>query len=469
MRGLIGWAPHWTLFCVSADDTATIVPKVGLGQNAVQDGNTLTADIDLSGAQLQICLRLGLPLIIAITKLDVASKAGLKGTLTKILDAVKIAGRRPAIVPNVPSLDSELNLQTIGLSSMESAYKISLPLLNDPTEAVPIVLTSAVDGTGVEALQALLHELPIPVTMQAGESHSVFMFCIEDVYSRPTDGEGIIVSGRLRAGRVSIGDTGTVGPFSTNDWEDSERSDTHISQSNTPHLPTSRSFPGAFRASTLARPRRSLPHQDQEWRRFVVTSIRNLRLPVHSLLADQAGTIAIVPEPRTSGHNATDPLSGMRKGMVLTDFQPATTRSFVALFNREHLDSLAVGNHVVVYIASVRASARVVSAQTPDSPMIAAQASPDEFKAPSLIVPDFYETSEANHGTYTDPSNVAGAVTTSHLLVTFTFDAHEFILVGDQVLIMPGGGPGLYGGQERGEKGLAGMEGFVGIVQQVYS
>jgi hypothetical protein len=33
---------------------------------------------------------------------------------------------------------------------------------------------------------------------------------------------------------------------------------------------------------------------------------------------------------------------------------------------------------------------------------------------------------------------------------------------GAKVLVMPGGGPGLSGGNERGEKGLGGLEGFVG-------
>ena len=36
--------------------------------------------------------------------------------------------------------------------------------------------------------------------------------------------------------------------------------------------------------------------------------------------------------------------------------------------------------------------------------------------------------------------------------------------VGAKVLVMPGGGPGLYGGNERGAKGMAGLEGFVGRV-----
>jgi hypothetical protein len=50
--------------------------------------------------------------------------------------------------------------------------------------------------------------------------------------------------------------------------------------------------------------------------------------------------------------------------------------------------------------------------------------------------------------------SIAGAVTSKSLLVTLRFDSSkDFALVGDRVLIMPGGGPGLLGGQERGQKG----------------
>ena len=51
------------------------------------------------------------------------------------------------------------------------------------------------------------------------------------------------------------------------------------------------------------------------------------------------------------------------------------------------------------------------------------------------------------------------------VVVTFQFIAsREFVEVGAKVLVMPGGGPGLYGGNERGAKGMAGLEGFVGRV-----
>ena len=193
-------------------------------------------------------------------------------------------------------------------------------------------------------------------------------------------------------------------------------------------------------------------------------SVRNLKLPVHSLSAGQVGTVAIVPE---DDNKTPTPFSGIRKGMVLTTVQPLATRSFTAKFSRGDLQSLAVGNHVVVYIASVRASAKVVSARAPDSPVTMWD---QDEQTLSADAPFRFEDADPKEGENDDESaKVAGLITASHLLVTFSLEASkEFLMVGDQVLVMPGGGPGLYGGQARGQKGVAGLEGVVGHVIEIH-
>ncbi|KAK5685880.1 hypothetical protein LTS10_001993 [Elasticomyces elasticus] len=404
VRSLVGWAPHWTLLCVPADDTE-----------------------------------------------DTA------GTLSKVLDALKGAGRRAAIIPNAPTPNNAADgaLQSVGFEEIETAYNAALPLLNNPLDAVPIVLTSAVNGTGIRNLHALLHELPLPNPTRSEPSGVIFH--IEDIYGKPAGMDGItVVSGLLRSGRISVGDSLTIGPFSAHDqFDDSEDSDERPRRRHS-SLPTSRSFPGALRDSHLAPPRFLLP--GQEWRTVEVSSIRNLRLPVHSLLADQVGTLAIRLENADGNDITSSALARIRKGMVLATSQPLAVRTFVAQFKREDLEPLAVGNHVVVYIASVRASARVISARAQDSPTMHFNGHIDPF--------GFDDMAEALDDTQT---SVAGAITASELLVTFKLDAaKEYIAVGEQVLVMPGGGPGLYGGHERGEKGVAGLEGFVGIVMEIF-
>ena len=462
VRSLVGWAPHWTLLCVPADDSETLTSISGGTNTSQQNLGHAVADLDLSGAQLELCLRLRLPLVIVITKLDLASKSGLKGNLSKILDALKAFGRKAAIVANTPGVTPTNDLQIIEAATIDKAYNFTVPLLNDPIQTVPIVLTSAVHGTGIKSLHAFLHQLPIPDSLAGDVQGSAVIFHIEDIYNKPADSEGVIVSGRLRCGQICAGDTGALGPFSVHELDDPEDSDDRSLRRPSSQLPTSRSFPGALRRENLGLPRFQLP--GKEWRRFSVLSVRNLKFPVHSLSVGQVGTVAIVPE----GSEKTPTLfNGIRKGMVLTTVQPLATRSFVAKFSRSDLESLAVGNHVVVYIASVRASAKVVSARVPDSPVMTWEQDEQSLIADA---PFGFEDADLNESETNDESaKVAGMVTAPHLLVTLSLDASkEFVMVGDQVLVMPGGGPGLYGGQARGQKGVAGLEGFVGHVTEIH-
>lgn len=457
----MGWRPHWTLLCVPANDTESTAGKASGTFTAQQGFGSAVSDLDLSRAQLDLCLRLRLPLVVVITKLDVASRNGLRETLSKVLDCLKAAGRKPAIVPNHRK---GIDLQTIEAHQIVDAHTLSRSLLSDLTETVPIVLTSVVQGSGISNLHALLHELPLPSYVSDTTKGLDAVFHIEDVYSKPAEGKGLIVSGRLRTGCISVGDSVVLGPFSGYDqYEDSEDSDERTTRRPSSHLPTSRSFPGALRDSHFGP--RYFQLASQEWRRVKVTSIRNLRLPVHTLLSDQVGTVAIVTEDVHGKASSCVTLARIRKGMVLAAVEPLATRTFSAEFAREDLEALAVGNHVVVYIASVRASAKVVSARVPDSP--------DEHRQHfrrETADHDPFAFDDMSEALETPFERVAGAITARNLSVTFSFDsAKEFVLVGDQVLVMPGGGPGLYNGLERGEKGVAGLEGFVGNITETHS
>lgn len=464
VKGLVGWAPHWTLLCVPADDTSDNLGRSDRTQSYQQNARRDVLDMDLSGAQLDLCLRLDLPLVVVITKLDMASRTGLRQTLSKVLDALKAAGRQPSILKGGAGAESAAQLQTVEAASIDVAYNACVPLLNDPRGTVPIVLTSAVQGTGISSLHALLHELPIPADSSTPVGNASLVFHIEDVYSKPAEVDGIIVSGHLRAGSapITVGSSILIGPFSTNDQlEDSEDSDERPARRRSSHVPTSRSFPGALKESQLRPKYFSLP--GQEWRRVEVKSIRNLRLPVHSLLTDQVGTLAIASDDEAPDHRYRPTLARIRKGMVLVSIQPMATRTFDAQFQREDLESLAVGNSVVVYIASVRASAKVVSARAPDSPEVPRE---DTKRLSANYDPFTFE--EVVEALEEQPHKVAGIVTAPNLLVTFTFEqSKEFVLFGDQVLVMPGGGQALYGGHERGEKGIADLNGFVGRITSI--
>ncbi|KAJ9620943.1 hypothetical protein H2203_007529 [Taxawa tesnikishii (nom. ined.)] len=445
VRGLVGWQPHWTVLCIPADDAEDSYGKFGSTPTSREVLGPAAVDVDLSATHLDLCIRLGLPLVVVVTKLDLASKTGLRLTLSKLLSTLKAAGRSPLMVPNGVNPAGEEVTNEITTRTYNNMRKLLEPLSTHPTAIVPILMTSAVDGRGFENLHALLNQLPIPSPPASSspdkDQQTAAIFHVEDVYNKPTSTYEIIVSGRMQHGRLSIGDVVTLGPCSgsTDDSDDSDGQRLRRPSS----LQTSRSFPGALKArGTLA----ARIAERQEWRTVKVASIRNLRLPVNTLYTDQVGTLGL------SFADPDDAAVKIRKGMVIARIRPAATSTLVAEFKREDLGSLAVGSQVVLYIASVRASARIISASTPES----RRASFSNGHSGSTTVEKGFEPT-------------AGAVTHEHLLVTFHFDASkEYIEVDSKILVVPGGGPGLYGGTERGEKGIAGLEGFVGRITEVF-
>jgi GTPase len=453
VRGLIGWAPDWTLLCIPADaaeDTAgmtgsTPPPKEVLGVASV--------DIDLAHENLELCLKLKLPLVVVITKLDLASMTGLKRYLQKVLTTLKAAERVPVIVqnPREPVAESDLvHASTSALRSCSSVIKAFER--ENPLVVVPIVLTSAVKGTGVSTLHALLYSLPKPNrsidTSPKIEGRPQTLFHIEDIYSarQGAESEDVlpVLSGHLRYGKINMGDELLLGPYARENPNDEIDAAAGYERHQ---LPASRSFPGALSKA------KGLPASGdkEEWRRVKVTSLRYLRLPVSELYEGQAGTVGVTP---ISAAIITPVLVRIRKGMVLADGPPYASRMFVAEFARKDVESLSIRHGVVVYIASVKASAKVIAGAVPDDDDDAAS----HMHSGESGGEDFAFSFEEDEG-------FKGQMKEARLLVTFQFiSSREYVEVGSQVLVMPGGGPGLYGGQERGEKGIASLEGFVGTV-----
>lgn len=382
VRGLIGWAPHWTLLCVPADGSDPGPSKSSDSPSSTASIGGGTADGDLSGAHLNLCLNLNLPLVIVITKLDLASKVGLRRTLSSLLSTLKAAGKKPVILSDTSSTVSESDLGIISASDLRDATTACGSLSDDLLGTVPIILTSAVKGTGIGKLHAVLHELPIPPPLVAPldsvteiEKPPAVLFHIEDVYikqhvSSPSQDAGshsCIISGHVRYGTLNVGDKLVLGPFYTESNDtggirgDSQR---HLRPAE---LMTSASFPGALHKQshlTLQHTGGSRNGQtDRDYRSVRIISIRNLRLPVRSLQAGQVGTVGLQP----LGWSIETPSIGRaRKGMVLAG--PASTvpkakLEFVARFEglaAQSMRAISIGSAVVCYTASVRAGAKVV-------------------------------------------------------------------------------------------------------------
>ncbi|RPA95870.1 hypothetical protein L873DRAFT_1696353 [Choiromyces venosus 120613-1] len=492
-KSLIGWAPHYAAFLVVANDDETL--------GAEENGERSSGLSKPSLAHLDLCLKLGLRMIVIFTKRDLATKKGLKKVFGNLLTILKQNGRKPA------TLSTSANIKDV----------VKL-VQGDPEHTVPIVFTSSVNGQGVDLLHELMMRLPVPEPPKAPapkvatdeDGRLSTLFHLEEIYGfQPAhsadDGDGgAVVGGHVKYGKIIIGDELLIGPFPPVDHTSSPPS-----IEGTPATPTSHPLlspsvghsPGLLSKSPdsadekrAASPRQSglkitrgdhshTSGEEWEWKLVKVVSVRRLRLPVNTLFAGEAGTLGIMPiqqEPQLdiplavsalnlqlrlsqldgetelkngngiNIHNGSPdtPVNGakavtfanpptttppllstkLRKGMVIFNRPSASTanpwpRAYTGFTTNlgEEANSLVPGSSVVVYIASIRAIARLIAIELP-------RLKNDEI----FSLDDEEEIKEEEH----DEDERAGR--------KFTFELDharaEWIEVNDKVLMVPGGG-----------------------------
>ncbi len=490
VRTLVSWAPHWTLCCISS--TGDEDSDSNLSASTAERDSGLVHGPDHQHDHLELCLKLQLPLVVVITKLDIAAKVGLRRTLATVLSTLKSAGRRPLMLPTVPDA---MNLGNPKLIPRDAEGEVDRLLSAVPHEnlrqTVPIVLTSVVNGTGISTVHALLRWLPLPALYSTNPpdlsetvmSHPRVLFHIDEVFAMPslqitpvpdatgtTVNTGSVVCGYIRYGELAIGDEILLGPLTGEKGYDESYSRPALPVTSFPSMPPSpvgqrnhpyNGVPNPSWTDTVEMRREA----QTGWQTVRIVSIRNLRLPVHKLLEGQVGTIGIVPVttgPTTSSLPATRPPilnKKIRKGMILAipglrDGVVApfpTCSGFVATFDESDVSSLPTGSLVIVYIASIRTSARItITAPVLDSAIT-------DIGNDNMDDEVFSLDDNKNNDAF-PPSISPGKYG-----VTFQFVAcREWIEVGVLALVMPAGGHGKFG-----VKGGGGLEGVVGRVSAV--
>lgn len=485
LRGLISWAPHWTMCCVAADDGEDTTGKTGATASASDVLGSLGVGMDLSKAHLELCLQLKLSLIVVITKLDLATKSGLRQTLAKVLSIVKSAGRQPAILSTSSSKSQDSELQfLVGDEEDEVKLMLSSHSNSDINSVVPIVLTSALTGSGIAKVHALLRHLPISRLGDHARPGSCSkaprnLFQIDEVFNildthTASRFEGhaathsTILSGYMSHGSISIGEELVVGPFTISSADES-LSQTEIHQASSfpgqakSHLRSKlakhylrRSVSGDFVQGIASSEASCLPLST--WQKVRIVSLRNLRLPVPTLLADQVGTVGVSLNGIGITLSQSIPTNAyrIRKGMVMMNVSsdlgarpPLSYRGFVAVFNEGQGLSVFSGSLVIVYIGSIRASAKAITVKDV------------EFKSFSddLSALDDTANNDDGAGSPVNPDRQEGTEIAFQFLST-----REWFELESQVLVMLGGGPGLAVSLEHGNKGGVGLEGNVGRI-----
>jgi hypothetical protein len=425
--------------------------------------------VDLSHTNLQLCLQLDLPIVIAITKWDIRSNK-VKQKLNPIVTAVKDAGRKVVMLADTATMqDGDLN--NVSLSNLKDVERaFSAATTTDPFKIVPIIITSAVKGDGITRLHAVLRTLPIPPVDSHGRPRdSSPLFLVEDVYSnlfpsQPTIssnemGHGLVVSGYLRYGTLRIGDELLIGPYPGDGYNEGFAIPTRSRDPDATHQ--SRSFPGALHQRSTQPGKVTPDYQNEElppaqWRRVRVLSLRNLRMPVTALHADQVGTVGV--ESVSPLRPLTTPaLIRVRKGMILTSGLPALPQAknrFAARFEGTQgkgIREQSISSQVWVYFGSVRANAKIIAARTDDS------MNSKTLENSGLV--DANETDASAFSFSFDEGDQLDKLDSSkepfvnpNIIIDFQLSAsREYVEPSQKVLVIPNGG-------------ATGLEGFVGHI-----
>ncbi|KAH0498718.1 hypothetical protein TgHK011_005957 [Trichoderma gracile] len=374
-RGLMNWAPHWMVLCIAADDAEVTHDMASM----VMD----SADTDLVKAHLDLSLKLDVPLAIVITKLDLASKASLQKTMTKILAAIRDAKRIPKLLQ--PDQQPQDQLAEIPQADWDKVQNLvgNITEQGGPLKHVPIVFTSVLKGVGVGLVHALLASLPLPGAPTTAETKAPReqpgdLFYIDDTFSlprafddSPSNADGVIVSGHVRFGSFSVGQTIVVGPFSTGHGR--------VSASEDQSSPDERASPMlnalAAEHASISRSYETPPIvAADEWPRGRIVSIRNLRLPVGTLEAGQVGSIGIVFEQiQTELMPLKTETPQIRRGMVMatppvdasgSEVTLQAARGFMAEFEEDAAQLPPLGMTVNVLFGCVRTAARIIDIST---------------------------------------------------------------------------------------------------------
>ncbi len=165
IRGIVGQKLDYGLLVVAADDGVTHITREHLG----------------------ILLAMELPVIIALTKVDIATPEQIRKAESSIHNVLKLVGRVPYRVKNT---------EDVGTVAAKTPEGIVVPLIH----------TSSVTREGYDLLEQLIFSLPKRNLL----SKEPFELYIDRIYQ--VDGVGVVVSGTIKQGEVNQNETLYPGP-----------------------------------------------------------------------------------------------------------------------------------------------------------------------------------------------------------------------------------------------------------------
>jgi len=171
LRGILGNLPDYSLLVVAANSGIVGMFKEHLG----------------------ISLALKIPVIICLTKIDLAPENKIKETLEDVIKVLKLPGINQ--IPYVVKSKDDIVLAARHIKS---------------GRMVPIFQVSNVRGSGLQELKEFLNIIP-PRIRWTESSERPFKLYVDEIFN--VTGVGSVVSGLVEEGAISVEDEVIIGPF----------------------------------------------------------------------------------------------------------------------------------------------------------------------------------------------------------------------------------------------------------------
>ncbi|MCD6348008.1 MAG: elongation factor 1-alpha [Candidatus Korarchaeota archaeon] len=240
---------------------------------------------------LGISVALGIPSFIVFTKVDMTPKEILKSNLRKVTDLLKLPG-----VNRIPY-------------PVRSENDCAVAARNMPHGRIaPIFFVSNVTGEGLDLLKRFLNLLP-PRLNWSEKEKGEFLTYVDDKFN--VSGVGVVISGLIESGSISVGQRALLGPF-----------------------------------------------EDGTFRTVRVKSIHVSRISVDRAVAGQFATFAITNVDYDE----------VRKGMVLLDVdsKPRAVRTFKANIRvLHHPTTIRLGYEPVIQLRTIRQPVKLIHSPKP--------------------------------------------------------------------------------------------------------
>ncbi len=169
IRGIVGQKLDFGLLTIAADQGPTAITREHLG----------------------IVLAMELPLLVAITKIDMVTEERTNDVKNEVFELLKMVGKIPYMV-----------------KTTDDAVFVAG---NMNQHLVPVIKVSPVTGNGLDLLDELFYQLNVESNINDGKKP--FMMYIDKIYT--VTGVGTVVSGTVRQGTVNKGDKLLLGPTGT--------------------------------------------------------------------------------------------------------------------------------------------------------------------------------------------------------------------------------------------------------------